>query len=290
MKLSRQHLEAQVGQDWINVFTVKSDRFDVHWHYHAAYELCYVRHGQGRRWVGDQTDYFDSGDLVFLGSNLPHTWISSDEWNESSQLMEVVVVHIDPRLWRTSWLNLPIWSKLQKLISDAQRGISFRANAAIEKQMDLLLRCQRTDQHLAFLQLISMLSLVKDKTILCSSAYQFSKTAGIENRMTQVLAFMHEQFTEPLKLSELADKAIMNPAAFCRFFKEQSGQTPFQYISQLRIQKAQRELSLGSVHSISDLAHRCGFTSQTSFNRQFRAKIGLTPSEFGKRQSAAGEF
>ena len=45
-----------------------------HWHYHEAFELTFFESGEGTRFVGDQIQPFQRGDLVLLGANLPHYW------------------------------------------------------------------------------------------------------------------------------------------------------------------------------------------------------------------------
>ena len=48
--------------------------FDAPYHFHEEYELTYILHGRGKRYVGSHMEDFTSGDLVLLGPNLPHCW------------------------------------------------------------------------------------------------------------------------------------------------------------------------------------------------------------------------
>ena len=49
------------------------------WHYHPELELVYVRGGHGRRHVGSHVSHYTDGELVLIGSNLPH-WGFTDRF------------------------------------------------------------------------------------------------------------------------------------------------------------------------------------------------------------------
>ncbi|MDQ6608487.1 MAG: cupin domain-containing protein, partial [Bacteroidota bacterium] len=58
------------------VFRETGKSFPCPWHYHPEYEIVLVTKSTGRRMVGDNIGYFNEGDLVFMGSGLPHVWIN----------------------------------------------------------------------------------------------------------------------------------------------------------------------------------------------------------------------
>ena len=53
------------------------DAFGGGRHRHRQLELTWVERGAGVRFVGDSAEPFADGDLVLLGANVPHTWIST---------------------------------------------------------------------------------------------------------------------------------------------------------------------------------------------------------------------
>jgi AraC-like DNA-binding protein len=81
---------------------------------------------------------------------------------------------------------------------------------------------------------------------------------------------------KPIRSSELATVVRLNPAYFCRVFRESFGEPPLQYICRRRVERAQ-ELMLSTDTSLSQIAFDCGFSDQAHFSRLFRRLAGDTP-------------
>ena len=59
--------------------------FDKPWHFHKEYELVYIDKTKGTRFIGDQVSFFDDGDLVLLGPNIPHLYRNSDNYYKNNK-------------------------------------------------------------------------------------------------------------------------------------------------------------------------------------------------------------
>jgi AraC-like DNA-binding protein len=77
----------------------------------------------------------------------------------------------------------------------------------------------------------------------------------------------------------MASLAGMSASAFSRFFKLHTGRNLTDYIIDLRLGYASRQL-VDSTDSIAEISYRCGFNNLSNFNRIFRKKKGCSPSEF----------
>lgn len=88
---------------------------------------------------------------------------------------------------------------------------------------------------------------------------------------------------EKIDLLILADIAAMPVTKFTRLFKHTTGQTPYQYMLQSRLRKAQRLVGTTSF-PIAQIATDCGFASQSHMTDLFRTKLGCTPGQLRKQQ------
>ena len=97
-------------------------------------------------------------------------------------------------------------------------------------------------------------------------------------QLDRVVAHMQEHFESNLRAPQLAELAGMSLAQLERHFRHVFQLTPQQYLIKLRIEMAMRLLR-GS-GSIAGIGQRCGFSDQSAFARQFKATVGMTPSEY----------
>jgi AraC-like DNA-binding protein len=96
------------------------------------------------------------------------------------------------------------------------------------------------------------------------------------NQLKSVIAFIHEQYTESITVHELAERALMSEAHFCRTFKKLYGKTVVAYINTLRVDQAEKLLQ-NSPLTITEIALNVGFNDANYFSRVFKQQKGITP-------------
>jgi AraC-like DNA-binding protein len=82
----------------------------------------------------------------------------------------------------------------------------------------------------------------------------------------------------PVPLGTLADVAGLSKFHLLRLFKAETGLTPWQYQTQLRIDAARAMLARGEPPS--QVAAACGFVDQSHMTRRFRSVVGITPAAY----------
>jgi AraC family transcriptional regulator len=109
-----------------------------------------------------------------------------------------------------------------------------------------------------------------------------STTAAGIRRVSEVLRWVEGRPGSPLTLGALAGHAAMSPFHFLRTFRAVVGVTPYQYLLRMRLQRACFELR-GSGEPVATIAFKAGFSDLSSFNRQFRRSVKVTPSTYRLR-------
>lgn len=106
--------------------------------------------------------------------------------------------------------------------------------------------------------------------------------AEYRNRIEQVVIFIHEHLHEPLDLKKLAEASNFSPYHFHRIFHGAMTETPQDYITRLRVERAANFLMKNHEMSITDIALACGYSSSSTFARAFKNYYGVTAREYSK--------
>jgi len=258
--------------------TVQS--FEFKWHYHPEYELTYIVRGSGYRIVGNSHEHFASGDLVLLGSNLPHTWWGK---NEDGSRSEAIVIQFSNEFIEP-FLRLNEGHAIKALLESAAKGLRFESDDAL---VDKLVSLGQTKEMDSILSLLSILQNLTEKSgsNLCPDAYHNVISKKFETRINKVCTYIQNHYSERISLQQVSELVFMTESNFCKFFKKATSTTFSDYVNDLRINEA-CHLLIYSEDNISKIAQDCGFESLSYFNRVFLKKKRIKPSLFRKNASA----
>lgn len=275
---------AKLTHDADQLFYIRRDarsHLYKRWHFHEELELVLILQSTGMRFVGDHVGTFGPGDLVLLGSMLPHLWLNDPAFFEEEALLaEAVVLHINKKVAETEILGFKEFQVLKSLLERASCGIYFKNYpSVISAYMEVLLEAEDLDKGIIFLQLMQQLVRVEDTEILSSEAFAAMHRRHSSSRLSLVYEFIANNFTRKVSLEEIAEMVCMTPASFCNYFKKKTGKTVFQHINESRISYA-KKLLIETDHRVSQVAYTSGFSSISFFNRTFKKITGQSPSEY----------
>ncbi len=105
---------------------------------------------------------------------------------------------------------------------------------------------------------------------------------GTLNTVEKAKSYMNEHFTRSISLTLLSEQCHVSSSYLHRVFQKQTGITPMQYITNLRIREAKYLLETSAL-PIVDIAEHCGFVDSRYFSRVFKKQVGHTPSQYRER-------
>jgi len=103
--------------------------------------------------------------------------------------------------------------------------------------------------------------------------------AILDSNIGAALDKFHSAVEHPWTVKSLASAAGMSRSAFALRFKELLGQSPLEYVTEWRMQKAIQLLGDGN-RKLADIARQIGYDSDAAFNKAFKRVVGNTPREY----------
>ena len=286
-------MHEQLGFNSSGSFRIKWDdfpHFTFPWHFHSEYEIVYVIQSFGKRFVGDHISHFEAGDLVLLGSNLPHFWKNDELFHQNNPKywVNAVVIHFPVDFFKEQINNYPEFYRIKELLCRAARGISFNIGVTnkIGPKLKELLEMEGFERTLSFLSILDVMAVTDQYELLASKSFVPNVVDWSGNRLDKVMYLVNSGYRQSLRLEDVADQIGMNSSAFSRYFKEKTGKSFSDFIIEMRISYACKLLTEGKL-SITQVCFESGFNNLSNFNRQFRKIMSYTPTQFQDQYHSA---
>jgi AraC-like DNA-binding protein len=105
---------------------------------------------------------------------------------------------------------------------------------------------------------------------------------GQTHRIARAIAWLHQEFDQPLRVDDLAQELGMSVSSFYHHFKAVTAMSPLQFQKQIRLQEARR-LMLSDDLDAASAGYRVGYNDASHFNREYKRLFGLPPLSDAKR-------
>jgi AraC-like DNA-binding protein len=270
-----------------------SSHFLKVWHYHPEVELVLIKKSTGARFVGDSISRFGPGDLVLIGSHLPHMWQNDSIYfdNEIEDSAETIACHFKEDFMGNSFENVHELKPIKVLLEKAKRGIVFMGNSrcAGQEMLESMLRCNDFDRLVKLTQLLNILANEPQIEQISSPGFVATFRQQESRRLDNIYEYIHNRFKEDITLEKVAELASMNTSSFCRYFKKTTGKTFSTYLNTVRIGYACK-LLIENQYTISEICYESGFNNISNFNRQFKNITRYSPSIYSKLHNIEGEL
>lgn len=124
-----------------------------------------------------------------------------------------------------------------------------------------------------------LISLIFQSTIRVSNTIAAFRGSPHAAALRKAEAFIAENYTRKLSLTEIAGVAGLSPPYFSTIFKVEMGENLSKYLNRLRVERAS-DLLLKTDMSLSEIAANCCFEDQSWFSKIFKAFTGISPGKY----------
>ena len=262
-------------------YDVRSSNINMQFqHFHTFYELCVMLCPNTIHFLEGKPYELQMFDIIGIPPNVLHR----TQYPAGDLCKRLIIQFNLPK--NISGLSNEYEQLLQLF---HQETPIFRFEPELQKKIyrkfnDIFMLAPKTDPmrnliiHQKFIEFLTLLFLNQGQ----NQYSNISEMSSAEKKIYAITSYIHTHYTEDISLDFLAQKFYLSSCYLSHQFKDVTGFTLTDYIQMTRVRNVQT-LLVGSQIPITEACAQCGFTSFSQFNRVFRKHIGMSPSEFRKR-------
>lgn len=268
---------ALTGQRWTRIYGRDVEGL----HFHNLFEMGYCCEGTGNLVLEDQTYRFSKQMISAIPTDFPHTTLSDMDVLGTWEYLFIDVEGFLKEIYGEDLLFA------KQLIEGVNKGAIFIEERENPKMVNLFHQIidELQGKKKFYLESIkgALLALILEIVRLNEDENVHSKVHTKKNPQIQAaIDYVEQKYFTPLKVEALAEVCHMSETHFRRVFGESVHMSPIEYINLVRIQKA-CELMKRSNDSMRNIALKVGYPTPSTFDRNFKKVIGLSPNEWRRQ-------
>lgn len=237
-------------------------------HVHDAFEIYYMKQGNGTYYIEDHMYKILPGDVVLIPGNTSHRTTYGGKVHtrllvncSHAYIPEAVL----ERLTGMGYLyrNHKVIGQLEEVFAKIEHEYS-HADALSEE----VLKCFTAEL---------MFIILRHKN-------EHEKASPENNFITTVQEFVQNNYMNEVKLSALAEQLSVSQEHLSRVFKRETGVGFKEYLIRFRLQKAEEMLKHEPGRAVSEVAYACGFNDGNYFSYKFKKAYGVSPTEVRRKK------
>ncbi len=231
----------------------------------------------GGRVIGDTIEHFSAGEVILIPPNIPHCWSFDEAVTDKEGKIENITIVFTEKL-----LNglETVFSELRDTIiriKQNRNAISFSGEILGKLQtMTTLMISQTTTEKVS--SLIALLELIATPDAVSIVGYPVNEDKK-KKRLQEIFLYVMNNYPNHITLDDAARFAGMEKSSFCVFFKKMTGKSFFSYLTEYRVESS-CEMLLKTSKSIAEICIASGFRDVPYYNRVFKKRKNITPSEY----------
>jgi AraC-like DNA-binding protein len=271
-------------------YTARGDGDRMHWHDHL--EIAMVLDGRGAFLFGRRAMPAEAGDIFFIDNSQPHVALA-----DTGSSLRLLLVLFRPELiagpgCRELDLGYLAPFRVDERIASPRicGGSSLAAEVApvLRELRDTWERHDPAERQLADATLRRALALVnRDRGAAGKAAAAVRSAADRREQIRPVLAYVDRHCRESITLDDVAGVVHVSPSRVRHVFKDVTGVSFKEYVTQVRVAEAKR-LLLGTDLSVADIARAVSYTNLNQFYKVFYRSCAMSPGEYRRYYTPAG--
>ena len=252
------------------------------YHSHPELELVFIIEGHGKKIIGNKVTNYKTGDMVFIGSNVPHLWLSDPVFYKKNSTLhaKLVIMYINPKIFESMLSFVKEFDGVREILEQASKGINIfgKTRTVISKILIELASKTGFEKSIGLLQIMNLIIMSKERSFIDSK--DLANPIGLNSdRLIDVYKFINENIHKSISLKEVAEVACMAIPSFCRFFKKRTKTTLSQHLVDARMAHACK-LLIELDKPISEIAYMCGYNSISHFCKVFKDHTTQSPFQY----------
>jgi len=254
------------------------------WEEIQSLSLCIVAQGRKAVTVGGETYLYDPFRYLVLSSHL-HFQAEILEASLGRPFLSLVL-QIDPALVRQ--VSSDMLERRTTVFRPRDAAAPSAAQACVSAlDQDLLgvvLRFLRAVKDTADRRVLAPLYL-QELVYRVLQREQYARLLTLaaaesaSNPVSAVLEYVRAHLSEPLTVADMADLVRLSPSAFAHLFRDVTGRSPYQFVKEMRLDRA-RELLVDGNLTVARISKEVGYASVSHFISEFRGRFGVTPRAY----------
>lgn len=248
-------------------------------HMHSFFEICYVLSGKGVFTINGKTEEVKKGDLFIARPGEKHEIIADDKDPMAIYYWAYTLVPDN---------NTPKDDLHRLLTAFISSNTTICPYQVYCETILNALTFETNGKDVAYTYMVS--GLVKQLIVETARAStdlspsQEEKPAGNykETVVKTVKHYLNDNYSQPLKLEQIAAQVHLSERHLTRIFKEVTGMRIKQYFTDIKIKMA-KQLILSTSNSVFEIAYKTGFQDARHFSTVFKKQVGLSPTAFKEK-------
>lgn len=252
------------------------------YHAHSDFtELTYILSGKGRYLVEGKIYDVEAGDMIICNAGVHHQNLVLDSQEPTVEFFTGFTdVHF--KNMAPNSINLPNGEYVIRLNTEAKQEVNKKCYEMLaENEAGQIGKYFMLKAHLMQILLIIMREIVEAPKIKQSGCNfeTYNKSYAVK----RIINYLSENYEQKISLDQIAHNMYLSPVYISKIFKEETGESPINYLIKIRLEKAKEILKNDKNGDIKNIANEVGYEDVYHFSKLFKKYYGISPLHYRRK-------